>query len=64
MSAAEIIEQLKALPEGEREEVIQFVRNWTPANASDAKLSREERFRRAADKVFAEHHDLLNRLAQ
>lgn len=64
MSAAEIIEQIKALPAGERNEVIEFARNWANNSSPEKKDSREERFRRAADKVFTEHHDLLKRLAQ
>ncbi len=66
MSAAEVIEQIKALPADQREEVVQFIHSFKEANPSSpgSELSREERFRRASDKVFAEHSELLRRLAE
>jgi hypothetical protein len=66
MSAAEIIEQIKTLPALERAEVAKFVNNLkdTDLSTPGSELAREERFRKAADKVFAEHGELLRRLAQ
>ena len=66
MSSAEIIEQIKALPADQREEVENFVRgfNKVDPSKSTSDLVREERFRKASDKVFAEHGDLLRRLAE
>jgi hypothetical protein len=65
MSAAEIIEQIKTLPATEQQEVVNFMKAFSrePGGSRDAQ-SREERFQKAADKVFSEHSELLRRLAQ
>ncbi|MDQ3623122.1 MAG: hypothetical protein M3463_11620 [Verrucomicrobiota bacterium] len=66
MSAAEFIEQFKALPDAERRAVAEFVLAWSSndSGVEPAPHSRDERFRAAADKVLREHAELLRRLAQ
>lgn len=66
MSAAEIIEQFKSLPSEQREEVANFIRQFSGNVVAEENgtSSREARFQKAADKVFTEHRDLLHRLAQ
>lgn len=64
MSAAEIIEQIKSLSPAEQKAVAEFVRTFGDNEPANARLSREEEFQRAEEKVFTEHRKLLHRLAQ
>ena len=63
MSAAEIIEQIKALPEEERQQVAAYLKavNHAPDSARE---THQLRVRRAADAVFRKHDEALRRLAQ
>lgn len=66
MSAAEVIEQIKQLPEQERAEVAEFVRDFTPAEGSAPAvrfIGRAEA-REASDKIFEDYDELFQRLAQ
>ena len=66
MSAAEIIEQIKALPPQEKEVVVEFVRELQTASdhKSGASYMNDAAFDAAREKVFAKHAELLKRLAQ
>lgn len=64
MSAAEIIEQIKALPAEEQAQVAKFVRDLETALAEPKTNTMDgETFRKAADAVFAKHGELLKKLA-
>jgi len=62
MSAAEIIEQIRALPREEQKQVADFVAREfaTPNSNSERKKSFEE----ASGEVFSEYRDLLAKLAK
>ncbi len=67
MSAAEIIEQIKALTPAQQAEVALFLRGMDSSIVREdqsAGAGREERIRKAADHVFTEYQDLLHKLAQ
>lgn len=66
MSAAEVIEKIKALPPEEQEEVRRFVLNGsaTVEERPPVKYMSREQFDDAMDHVFKEHHELLRRLAE
>ena len=66
MSAAEIIEQIKALPPEEQREVSRFVRNL-PLEGTSAPAFRyatDEQARAAGDAVVAEYPETFRRLAE
>jgi hypothetical protein len=58
MSAAEIIEQIKALPQSEVEIVREFLSKEQPATETTAD------FEEAASQVFAKHDRVLRELAK
>ena len=60
MSAAEIIEEIKALPPAEQARVIAFVNDL---NGHAVKYASDEAFQKAADEVFEKHRELLRKLA-
>lgn len=65
MSALEIIEQIKALPRKEQEQVKAFARELpvsTPETAGGAMP--DDMFQRAKDHVFAHYGPLLEQLAK
>ena len=66
MSAAEIIEQIKALPLQERVAVREFVMRSDEPAACDADAGRmaDTDFQAAKDSVLRDHAELLRRLAQ
>ena len=67
MSAAEIIEQIKALPPVQQAEVAAFLRGMDSSVMREDQgtgAGREEHFRKAADHVFTEYQELLHKLAQ
>ena len=67
MSAEEIIQQIKALPPAQQAEVAAFLRGMegnVVREAPGTGAGRGDRFRKAADHVFAEYQDLLHKLAQ
>ena len=61
MSAAEIIEQIKALPPAEKAEVVDFVRHLE--DGASRKLDSETR-QAAAERIFNRYDDLFKKLAQ
>lgn len=66
MSAAEIIEKIKALPPAEQQEVRAFITKLpspTPAQSHVSYAPREE-MDKIADEVFTEYSDLFKKLAQ
>ena len=64
MSAAEIIEQIKALPAEEQAKVAVFVRDLPAANGDARSGTMDDaHFRKAADAVFSKHGELLKKLA-
>ena len=60
MSANELIQQIKALPEQEQREVYDFVITLR----SDEKAGETKTFEQAADAVFRKHDELLRMLAK
>ena len=65
MSAAEIIEQIKALPLEERREVFEFVHHAASAEKEPAVNYADDASADAAmDRVFEKHAEVLRRLAQ
>ena len=66
MSAAELIEQIKALPPAE----LEIVRNFLLDGAGETECSQETKYldresaRRLGEKVMDENSDLFRRLAQ
>lgn len=75
MTASEIIEQIKALPQDEKDEVAQFVQRMqrerlgmvTAAGEpteSTVRYVDNKTFREAAERVFAQHSELLAKLAK
>ena len=67
MSASEIIQQIKALPLDEQQEVKAYLNEGPRSLVVDAaKLDadRNARVRGAADHVFTEYKELLGKLAQ
>ncbi len=63
MSAAEVIELIKKLPPAEQAEVVAFVKAGN-LNETVVPGSKDEKFQRAAQRVFAENTELLRRLAE
>lgn len=66
MSAAELIEQIKALPPTELEIVRNFLLNGEPevARNQELKYLDRDKARRLGEKVMEENTDLFQRLAQ
>ena len=67
MSAAEIIEQIKAMTPAQQAEVTAFLRGMESSVVREDQVAgtgRDERFHKAADHVFTEYQDLLHKLAQ
>ncbi len=66
MSAAEIIEQIKVLPETDKAEVVAFVRKIDQSQMHSASLRHHPKmsFEEAASLVFRENAELFRRLAQ
>ena len=61
MSAAEIINEIKALPPQERTQIIELVKELE--TAPSISYMDEKTFAAAVDKVFTKHRDLLRKLA-
>ena len=66
MSASEVIEQIKILPAEERRKVIEFLIEGEDSQQAmpDGRYADDATFRAAKQRVFAEHRELLRRLAQ
>jgi hypothetical protein len=67
MSAAEIIEQIKALSPEERQEVVSFIRtaeNDEPAATSTVRYMDDRTFDAVAERVFERHAELFKKLAE
>lgn len=67
MSAAEVIAEIEKLPCQEQEEVWSFLlhaRQAKPNAASGVSFAGDAAFEQAAQKVFREHDELFQRLAQ
>ena len=66
MSAAEVIERIKALPSAEFEIVRQFVLNGATERQAEhsVRYATDDEFNAAMDHVFENHEELLRRLAQ
>lgn len=68
MSAAEIIEQIKALPAREREEVAAFIRSVADtdqmAESAGICYADPERVKTVADGIFGENAELFRKLAE
>jgi hypothetical protein len=68
MSAAEIIEQIKALPLEERREISRFLRELSPEDSpgenSDVRYASDAQARAAGNAVVAEYPETFRRLAE
>ncbi|MEP6821414.1 MAG: hypothetical protein ABI946_03605 [Chthoniobacterales bacterium] len=65
MSAAELIEKIKALPPGEQEIVRNFVLNGQDESSdSRSRYASDQEFQDAAGRVFEKHEEVLLKLAQ
>ena len=67
MSAAEIIEQIKALPPEERREVVAFVQsteNGTANSGGTVRYVDDSQFESVVDRVFEKHAELFKKLAE
>jgi len=62
VTAAEIIEQIKALPRSEQQHVINFAAELQKA-PPDVRYITNEQFEKAADEVFSKHAELFRRPA-
>ncbi|MEO5721218.1 MAG: hypothetical protein ABIR71_07090 [Chthoniobacterales bacterium] len=64
MSAAELIEQIKALPPGEQEIVRKFLLNGDGESSdSHGRYASDQEFQDAAGRVFEKHQEVLRKLA-
>jgi hypothetical protein len=63
MSAAEVIEQIKALPPAEKAAVVEFVRrlDTTP---KEIKFASNEQAREAGDRAVKQYEEVFRKLAQ
>ncbi len=66
MSAREVIRQIQELPEGERLEVIEYVKQNIVSENGALVVRRMDlaSAEAAAERVFSEHAELFHRLAQ
>lgn len=65
MSATEIINEIRRLPEQEQDEVFSFVETENRKRAAgQARHAADADFEKAADKVFRENDNLFRRLAK
>jgi hypothetical protein len=67
MSAAEIIEQIKALPPEERRAVFAFVQiaeQDAPADDTTVRYADDRAFEAVVDRVFEKHAELFKKLAE
>lgn len=68
MSAAEIIEQIKALPLEEQRRVFSFVREVEKESAATGgpgvRYADDEAFEAAVERVFERHDELFKKLAE
>jgi len=65
MSAAEIIEQIKALPREEQRRVFDFVKDaQTNPAAAGMRFASDEQASEAGDAVVAEYPEVFRRLAE
>ena len=64
MSAAEIIEQIKALSPEDQARVAEFLRECASGQAGAApRIMEDATFKKAADATFSKHDELLRKLA-
>lgn len=64
MSAAEVIEQIRALPAEDQARVREFVTTELPARADEPNVMDRQTFEKAKNYVFENYGDLLRKLAQ
>ena len=65
MSAAEIIEQIKALPREEQRRVFDFVKEVQQGSTSNPiRFARDEEARAASDVVVGQYPEVFRRLAE
>jgi hypothetical protein len=63
MTAHEVIDQIKALPDQEKAKVIDFVQALDPARPAGREMD-QSTFDQAASRVFTRHTDLMRKLSQ
>jgi len=64
MSAAEIIEQIKALPTDEKRKVTEFIRELDAKGPEMVHYISRDRAREASARIFEKHDELFRKLAQ
>lgn len=61
MSAAEVIEQIRALPKAEQALVAKFVLTELPGDVPRTRVMDDKTFEAASEEVFTEYRELLSR---
>jgi hypothetical protein len=64
MSAAEIIEQIKALPREEQRQVFDFLEAQRSTLSAPVRFANDEQARAASDAVVAQFPEVFRRLAE
>ena len=64
MSAAEVIEQIKALPPAEKAQVLDFVRTLQVDKSTGIKFASDEQAKEAGDRVVKQYEEVFRKLAQ
>ena len=64
MSAIEIIEQIKALPRDEQEQVKAFARELPVSEETGTTVMDTEKARQITSHIFAQNHELFTKLAR
>ena len=65
MSAAEVIEQIKALPPAEKARVLDFVRTLPQFDTSTGiKFASDEQAKESGDRVVKQYEEVFRKLAQ
>lgn len=64
MSVAEIIEQIKALPPGEKAKVVEFLRQYELKAGTEARIEEDALLKKAAEVASPAHDDVVRKLEQ
>jgi hypothetical protein len=64
MSAIEVIEQFKKLPQEEQAKVKEFVNGGSASSSQNPQREVDEEFKKIADHVFTKNAELFRKLAQ
>ena len=64
MSATEIIEAIKKLPNEEQQKVAAFINEMKNTNVTKSETGVTDEFERVVDKIFATNNELFRKLSQ